>query len=149
MSVCQSTKFVLQSAAVPLLTAPKPGFKVCQFSCHGADRGKVRPRFRGQWLEPRWPRGPAVWHTRDKQLKIISTTNKKLPLPFSVVSDFIKEGTFWKESLECLKIICCIMGWPHQTPVKEQSWKMMHVGSSARVRSPSSWDVFKWGKMNS
>lgn len=147
--MCRSTKFVLQSAAVPLLPAPQAGFRVCQLSCHGADRGKVLPRFRGQWLEPCWPRGPAVWHAGDKQLHIMSTTNKNFPFPSLMCQVSLKRGTFWKESLKCLKIMCCIMEWPHRTPRREQARKMMHVGSGACVRSPSSWDVFKWGKMNS
>lgn len=147
--MCRSTKFALQSAAAALLAAPKPGFKVCQLSCHGADPGKVQPGFRGQWLEPRWPHGPAVWHTQDKQLQIAKCNPQKLPIPFSGVSGFIREGTFWKESLKCLKITCCIMEWPQQTPLEEQARRMMHVGNSTHVPSPSSWDVFKWGKMNS
>lgn len=96
-------------------------------------------------LKPCWPRGPAVWHAADKQLQVMGTTNKNFPFPSLMCQVSLKRGTFWKESLKCLKIMCCIMEWPHQTPRREQTREMMHVGSSACVPSPSSWDVFKWG----
>lgn len=82
-------------------------------------------------------------------LKITSTNNKNFPFSVLVcqMCPFIKEGTFWKESLNCSEITCWIIEQSNQTLLKELTSKIMHAENSACLHLPSSWDLFKWGKI--
>lgn len=145
--------------------------RVAKCSCFSAGNPAAAPEPRVQslpaFLWQSWPgQGPAevqssvsegflalsaalsdALRTSNSWFKIISTKNQNLPVLFSDVSDFVKEGTFWKESLNRLKITCCRIEQLNQTPQKEHTRKTIHAGNSAWLRSPSSWDLFKCRKM--
>lgn len=59
-----------------------------------------------------------VWMS-NSCFKIISTNNKNFPLCFQMCHISLKKEYLGKDSLNCLEIMCCVIVYPKQNPLKE------------------------------